>query len=128
MSIHLPDVVTVLRAYSNLNDAPKPHLRDGDIGRISSSIQRANDTYAGEELYPNMHFKIAVVIDSISRTHPLIDGNKRLAFLVMMMLYTGNGYRYVSSGSKADLFVWVADSKPPISEIAHSLSDLWAEA
>ncbi|MFD4421344.1 type II toxin-antitoxin system death-on-curing family toxin [Agromyces sp. NPDC058484] len=59
-----------------------------------------------EEVYPDLHEKAAVLLIAINRNHPLLDGNKRLSWLVTAAFYELNGYDLaVDPQSDIDVFV-----------------------
>ncbi len=74
--IWVPNSAQLLDVVPKSNLLIKPVFRD--IGVIEPALQRANLALYGTEMYVDTHTKIAAVIDSISRTYPLLDGNKRL--------------------------------------------------
>jgi len=124
--IWVPDATQLLDVFvrSTLLFTPVPR----DVGLIESALQRANLTIYGTELYGDIYTKVAAVIDSISRTHPLLDGNKRLAATAAFVIFTMNGYAYTGQDADADLYVAVAAEHLSLSEIAARLRDLWAQA
>ncbi|MCS5497945.1 Fic family protein [Cnuibacter physcomitrellae] len=113
----------MLETYARVAVLPVPQVRD--IGLLESALQRANLTIYGNEVYRGPLVKVAAVIDSISRNHPLLDGNKRLAVLTADMLLLANGYRYVGGDREDDLFVALAEHRLELPEIAERLSGLW---
>jgi death on curing protein len=123
-SLRVPNSVDVLETYALLSVLPKPVVRD--IGLLESALQRANLAVYGTEIYPDPFLKVAAVVDSISRNHPLLDGNKGLAVLVADMILLGNGYRYRGRDREDDLFVDLAEHRLELAEIAERLASLWA--
>lgn len=64
----------------------------------------------GEELYPELVDKAAALLHSLAKFHPLIDGNKRLAWLATYTFLTLNGAELIVTNDEAfDLTVAVAD-------------------
>jgi death-on-curing protein len=47
----------------------------------------------GQEAYPSLDFKAAALLHSLARNHPLVDGNKRLAWLATVVFLDVNGAR-----------------------------------
>jgi Prophage maintenance system killer protein len=45
----------------------------------------------GAELYPTLHGMAAALLHSVARNHALIDGNKRTAWLAMLVFLRVNG-------------------------------------
>ncbi|KAA1380217.1 type II toxin-antitoxin system death-on-curing family toxin [Aeromicrobium fastidiosum] len=62
-----------------------------DVGLLDSAAQRPRTTVFGEDAYPTLDEKVAVLLESIVRNHPLIDGNKRLGWLSATVFYGING-------------------------------------
>jgi len=46
----------------------------------------------GVDAYPELHLKVAALLESILRIHPLIDGNKRLGIRAAALFLGYNGY------------------------------------
>jgi len=46
----------------------------------------------GEELYPDVFSKAAILYYLLIKNHPFLDGNKRTAFLALMRFLNINGY------------------------------------
>ena len=47
--------------------------------------------FGDEEAYPELEQKAAVLLERLARNHPLPDGNKRAAFLLMLQFLERNG-------------------------------------
>jgi len=62
-----------------------------DIGLLDSAAHRPQVSVLGEDAYPGVHEKAAVLLESIVRNHPLVDGNKRLGWLSTVVFYGLNG-------------------------------------
>jgi len=54
-----------------------------DEGLLRSAIAWPQMTFSGQELYPTLFDKAAVLGYSLINNHPFVDGNKRLAFEAM---------------------------------------------
>lgn len=52
-----------------------------DAGLIDSAAHRPMATAFGEDAYGDLHAKAAALLHSLLRNHPLVDGNKRLAWV-----------------------------------------------
>ena len=63
-----------------------------DIGMLLSTLGRAQATFDGKELYPDIMLKAAALIDSLVRNHPFVDGNKRTAITASALFLRLNGY------------------------------------
>ena len=57
-----------------------------DIGSLLSALARPYATFDQQELYPTIIEKAAAIFESIIINHPFIDGNKRLAYVLMRLV------------------------------------------
>lgn len=48
----------------------------------------------GTEAYPGLALKAAALLDSVARFHPLVDGNRRTAWTLMVLQLWINEYRH----------------------------------
>jgi death on curing protein len=85
-------------AYLNIEDALQVIDRYGfhirDVGLLASALARPATTVMGADAYPDLALKAAALLESVARFHPLIDGNKRTAWTLMVLLLWINGYRH----------------------------------
>jgi death-on-curing protein len=58
-----------------------------DLGLLDSAAHRPQTELIGYEAYPTLDEKVAVLLESIVRNHPLVDGDKRLAWLAAVVFY-----------------------------------------
>lgn len=54
-----------------------------DPGLLASACARPRTTVFGDEAYPTVAEKAAALLHALARNHPLVDGNKRLAWAAM---------------------------------------------
>jgi death-on-curing protein len=93
------------------------HIRD--IGLLASALARPATTVMGVEVYPQLATKAAALMESVARFHPLIDGNKRTAWTLMVLMLWINGYRHDFSTDEAfNLVVGVAAGDVSLEESA----------
>ncbi|MHA6620738.1 type II toxin-antitoxin system death-on-curing family toxin [Pseudonocardia sp. DLS-67] len=69
---------------------------DGDVavrdhGLLASAAARPQASAFGADAYPELHLKAAALLHSLARNHPLVDGNKRLAWLATYVFLDING-------------------------------------
>lgn len=62
-----------------------------DLGLLDSAVHRPQTQLFGHEAYPSLDLKAAVLLESVVSNHPLVDGNKRLAWLATVVFYGLNG-------------------------------------
>jgi len=81
--LHLEDL---LQLASDLGD-----LVVRDVGLLEAAAQRPQTTLYGQEAYPDVFERAAVLLESLTRNHALIDGNKRLGWLATVVFFDLNG-------------------------------------
>ncbi|MBP5527825.1 MAG: virulence protein RhuM/Fic/DOC family protein [Bacteroidales bacterium] len=86
---------------------------------FKSSIGQIYQTFGGEELYPSVEEKAAMLLYLVTKNHSFSDGNKRIAATLFLWFLNNNGVLYRADGSKrlADntlvaLTLMIAESRP----------------
>ena len=67
---------------------------------FKSSINTIYQTFGGEELYPSVEEKAAMLFYLVVKNHSFSDGNKRIAAFLFLWFLEKNGILYKSDGSK----------------------------
>ncbi len=62
-----------------------------DLGLLESAAARPQTTVFGDDAYPAFAEQAAALMHSLARNHPLIDGNKRLAWSATRIFCLLNG-------------------------------------
>jgi len=57
-----------------------PEVVIRDAGLIESAVARPQTTVFGDLAYPTLMLQAAALLHSLARNHPLVDGNKRIAW------------------------------------------------
>ena len=85
---------------------------------FKSSIGQIYQTFGGEELYPSVEEKAAMLLYLVTKNHSFSDGNKRIAATLFLWFLNNNHILYREDGSKrlADntlvaLTLMIAESK-----------------
>ena len=68
-----------------------PEVVVRDLGLIESAVGRPQTTVFGDLAYPTLHLQAAALLHSLARNHPLVDGNKRLAWSAARVFLLLNG-------------------------------------
>lgn len=58
-----------------------------DVGLLDSAVHRPQVTVFGEDAYPGIDEKAAVLMESLVGNHALVDGNKRIGWLATVVFY-----------------------------------------
>jgi death on curing protein len=98
------------------------HVRD--IGLVEAAVHRPRASVLGQDAYPDLFAKAAALLHSLARNHPLVDGNKRLAWLATYVFLAKNGVILDPDDDEAyELVVGVAaDTIDDVDEIAVTLA------
>lgn len=59
-----------------------------------SALEAPFAGFGDEDAYPGLELKAAVLLEHLARNHPLPDGNKRVAFALMIRFLERNGRRW----------------------------------
>ena len=103
-----------------------------DLGLLEGCLARPKTTLFGDEAYPSLSDKAAALMHSVATTHPLIDGNKRTSWALMVTFLAVNGFDVVSNPDDGFSFVlsvatdslevsaisqWIASRMKPITQL-----------
>ena len=107
------------------SDLGVPAVRD--LGLLDAAAQRPRTTLYGNEAYRTIHEKAAVLLESVTRNHPLVDGNKRLGWMATFVFYGLNDMHLDATDDDAayDLVIGVATGTIAYQAAAAQLAD-WA--
>lgn len=86
-------------------------------GQLEAALDRPKAAFGGQEQYPDLHQKAAVLMETICKNHTLSDGNKRTAMAAADFMVRLNGCRLVLPAKSVRLLVDTAmDSDDRMSE------------
>jgi death-on-curing protein len=93
-----------------------------DLGLLEAAAQRPQTTLYGQEAYPTIPEKAAVLLESLTRNHALVDGNKRIGWLAAVVFLDLNGITLETPDDDAyDLVIAVSTGALSYSEAARRL-------
>lgn len=93
-----------------------------DQGLLESAVFRPEASAFGQEAYPTLFEKCAVLGYSLIQNHPFLDGNKRTGFAAMHLMLLINGYDLTSAtGEEIAMAENIASGKMHEPEIAQWL-------
>ena len=67
---------------------------------FKSSIGQIYQTFGGQELYPSVEEKAAMLLYLVTKNHSFSDGNKRIAATLFLWFLNNNGILYREDGTK----------------------------
>jgi death-on-curing protein len=62
-----------------------------DVGLLEAALHRPRASVLGHDAYPDLLTKAAALLHALARSHPLVDGKKRLAWLAAYVFCAKNG-------------------------------------
>lgn len=96
------------------------HVRD--IGLLEGCLARPQTTLFGDAAYPSLEEKAGALMHSVATTHPLIDGNKRTAWALLVTFLAINRKEVVATTDDAfDFVLRVATDSLGVTEISEWL-------
>lgn len=83
-----------------------------DAGLLASALHRPHTTLFGDDAYPSLSLKGAALVESLAQNHPMVDGNKRSAWICLNVFLGLNGYELRAQTDDAYAFMLdVANSR-----------------
>ena len=101
-----------------------------DVGLLEAAVARPAASVGGNDAYPTLVEKAAALVHSALRNHALVDGNKRLGLMLLVVFLGVNGVRLHASNDQAyDFIVAIAEGElDAVTEIAAALSAMVSDA
>ncbi|MFN8096876.1 MAG: type II toxin-antitoxin system death-on-curing family toxin [Dermatophilaceae bacterium] len=94
-----------------------------DLGLVDAAAARPRTSLFGRDAYPSLDEKATVLLESLVRNHPLVDGNKRLGWLATVVFYGLNGRTIdVDDDPAYDLVIEVATGRTDYQRAAARLA------
>lgn len=94
--IHLDDYLAIAAAVLELGG--QTIARVANIPLAESALHAPFASFGGEDFYPDPIEKAGVLCSRLVRNHPLPDGNKRTAYLAMLIFLDINGITWEPPG------------------------------
>lgn len=90
-----------------------------DAGLLEGALARPRTTVFGEDAYPTLELKAAALMHSIVKNHPMIDGNKRTSWVLMVSFIWVNGFKHnMTAEIGFDLTLGIAESRYELEQAA----------
>ncbi|MEU1698201.1 type II toxin-antitoxin system death-on-curing family toxin [Streptomyces pseudogriseolus] len=97
-----------------------------DAGLLESAVHRPSASMFGQEAYADLFDKAAALLQSLAVNHPLVDGNKRTAWVSCVVFLALNGVQLRPDIDAAEqLVIAVATGRlDEVKGISEALRDL----
>lgn len=123
-----PAVVIKKEEFLNVIDKMKPEFGSDVFANpkdesFDSSINQIYQTFGGQECYPSLEEKAAMLLYFLVKNHSFTDGNKRIGAACFLYFLDKNGILYQNNAQLIDnaalfaLTVLIAESKPEEKEM-----------
>ena len=90
-----------------------------DPGLLEGALARPKTTVFGEDAYPSLALKAAALMHSVIKNHPMIDGNKRTSWTLMVTFLWLNGFKHnMSTVEGFELTLGIAESRLELEDAA----------
>ena len=97
------------------------HVRDA--GLLNSALVRPKTTVFGADAYPDFPIKVAALMHSVIKNHPLIDGNKRTSWILMSAFLQLNDFQHnMDTDTGFDLTLGLAEDRYSIEQAAEIIA------
>ena len=90
-----------------------------DLNALDMAVNQVNASAFGEEVYPSIYEKAAILMIQLIKKHPFHNANKRTAFLRI------NGYSFVlPQQDEVDLVVYIATFSGDFDQLKDDVSEV----
>jgi death-on-curing protein len=86
-----------------LGTTPEQVARLPRIALADSALAAPQAGFGDQDAYPSLIEKAAVLVEHLTRNHPLPDGNKRAAFLSVWLFLEVNGQPFTGEDTERDV-------------------------
>ena len=98
MSIEYPDLADFLAIAESVTGIETDILiRSTKLDLADSALHAPQGGWGDQEFYPDFVDKAAVLLVRLAKSHPLLDGNKRAAWVTLRLFVEMNGWAWVPS-------------------------------
>ena len=105
-----PEIIPIVHADLIKRYGGMLGIRDTNL--LDSALAQAKITVGGKFVHSSLYDKAAAYGFHLCRNHPFVDGNKRVAFVVMDLFLQKNGWEIKSSEEEAySMMMQLADGK-----------------
>ena len=94
-----------------------------DASALDMAINQPKQIVFGEDLYPTIYDKAAILAINLAKRHPFQNANKRTALVSMLVFFNMNGYTTVLDRQEAVQFILnITTSKQEFDELKRSVT------
>ena len=101
MAVHFIPKEVVLTIHADLLQRYGGESGLRDVGLLESALAQPKMTFDGKYVHKTLFDKTAAYGFHVCKNHPFVDGNKRVAFVLMNIFLQRNGWEIVSPEEEA---------------------------
>ena len=98
--LDLADYVGIAAEVTRLDEAIVVKIANLDLA--DSALHAPSAEFGGEEFYPDFVDKAAVLLVRLAKNHPLLDGNKRVAWVALRYFLILNEWEWTETPTLDD--------------------------
>lgn len=96
-----------------------------DLNALEMAVDRVNTSAFGEEVYPSIYEKAAILMIQLIKKHPFHNANKRTALMSALVFLRINGYSFVlPQQDEVDLVVYIATFSGDFDQLEDDVSEV----
>ena len=97
MTVRYPDLadyIAIAAAVTGIDGKTLVHV--SQLGLADSALHAPAASFGGEEFHPDFCDKAAVLLVRLAKNHPLLDGNKRAAWVTLRLFIEMNSWQWTA--------------------------------
>ena len=96
-----------------------------DLNALEMAVDRVNTSAFGEEVYPSIYEKAAILMIQLIKKHPFHNANNRTALMSALVFLRINGYSFVlPQQDEVDLVVYIATFSGDFDQLEDDVSEV----
>lgn len=96
-----------------------------DLNALYMAVNQVNASAFGEEVYPSIYEKAAILMIQLIKKHPFHNANKRTALMSALVFLRINGYSFVlPQQDEVDLVVYIATFSGDFDQLKDDVSEV----
>ena len=99
------------------------HTKAARTDLADSALHAPSASFGGQEFYPELIDKAAVLTCRLAWNHPLLDGNKRAAWAALLLFLDLNGVTWIPDPPDVD-----GAERAMLAVAAHEVDEVWFAA
>lgn len=124
MAVHFVPKDVVLTIHADLLQRYGGEAGLRDAGLLDSALTQPKMTFGGKYTHKTLFDKAAAYGFHVCKNHPFVDGNKRVAFVLMNIFLQKNGWEIVSPEEDAyKMMMDLASGKPTKPQLSSWLKE-----